>query len=237
MSVGGHEVEAAVVVRIEKSRAEAEDVAAGRCQADRRGMIGEEPLPQVMEERRRFAVEVGDRQVGQGRRRPGRRTPPPCPPGSPPRRWPPRPPTWPHLLEMKPAQVAEEDSWPSNRWRRRDRPVHHHRDRRRRRPGRGRRCRRFQPRPSRPQTGRRRCGRHGPAATSIERGSHAIVIVPEGSVQIRGLSVIPMAVMADIEVEVAVVVQIGEGRRGRPVAVAARPALSVTSSNVPSPRL
>ena len=40
-----------------------------------------------------------------------------------------------------------------------------------------------------------------------------------------GVVGVPDAVVADVEVEVAVVVQVGEGRRGRPVAVAAQPRL------------
>ena len=54
------------------------------------------------------------------------------------------------------------------------------------------------------------------------RGSHAIVIVPDGSLQTRGVSVSQTTVVTDIQVEVAVIVNIGKRRRGRPVAVATK---------------
>ena len=38
-----------------------------------------------------------------------------------------------------------------------------------------------------------------------------------------GMVGIPLEVMADVEIQVAVVVQVGEGRRGRPVAIAPQP--------------
>ena len=43
--------------------------------------------------------------------------------------------------------------------------------------------------------------------------------------QSSGIDGVPVEVVADIEVEVAVVVEVGPGRRGRPVAVAAEPGL------------
>ena len=49
--------------------------------------------------------------------------------------------------------------------------------------------------------------------------------MPAGRVQRPGCRRVPIDVVADIQVEVAVAVEIGEGRRGRPVAVAAQAGL------------
>ena len=69
----------------------------------------------------------------------------------------------------------------------------------------------------------------GPQKTKIFRAS---------SKQALRVLAVPVDIMADVEIEVAVAVEVGEGRRGGPVAVARRgPAFSVMSSNVPSPLL
>ena len=64
MPVGLRQVEPAVVVGVEEGGAEAQHVAGGRRQADRRGVVAELPGPEVVEERGRLAVEVGHGQVG-----------------------------------------------------------------------------------------------------------------------------------------------------------------------------
>ena len=64
MSVGGQQVEASVVVDVEEGDAEAEQVAAGRGQADGRGLVGEGTLPQVAKERGRLTIEIRHGQVG-----------------------------------------------------------------------------------------------------------------------------------------------------------------------------
>ena len=61
--VGRHQIEPAVVVGVEESRAETEAVAAGGRQAGGGGMVGEEPLPEVVEQGGGLAVEIRDRQI------------------------------------------------------------------------------------------------------------------------------------------------------------------------------
>ena len=189
------------------------------------------PAAQVAEERRRLAVEVGDEQVGpavavevaDGR---------------------------PHARLERARGVAGDaastsraprtscrrgcarGSWPSCRWRRTGRPA-----RRRRRPPRrpralARRGRRARPRRSRPRTGRRRCGTDGrdERGTSWACSSRTAGPGSTGFARLRPwcgaerrMVGVPDQVMADVQVEVAVAVQVGEGGRSRPVAVAAQP--------------
>ena len=233
MPVGGHEVEPAVVVGIQERRAEAQPVPARGRQADRGRVIGEEALAQVAEERRGLAVEVGDRQVG----------PPvavevaagdaharlvtPTGVGRHPR-------NVTDFLEPESPQVPEEEV-------RRavvgDEEVDpavvvevggHHAQApaivvddpasavtSTNRP------------PSLRKTWSGSASSAGVAGEDMSRWVRA-------DPRIRGF---PDAVVADIQVEVPVVVQISERRRGRPVAIAPQPGLRVTSSNVPSPRL
>ena len=63
VTVGGQEVEPAVVVGVEEGDAEAQAVSAGRVQADRGRAVGEEARAEVLVERGRLAEEVGDGQV------------------------------------------------------------------------------------------------------------------------------------------------------------------------------
>ncbi len=63
MSVGGQQVESAVVVDVEEGDAETEQVAGGCGQAHVRGLIGERSLAQVAKERGRLPVEIRHGQV------------------------------------------------------------------------------------------------------------------------------------------------------------------------------
>ena len=65
MPVGGEQVEPAVVVGIQKSGPETEEITAGRCQPGGGRVVDEEALAQVVKEAGRFAVIVRDGQVDQ----------------------------------------------------------------------------------------------------------------------------------------------------------------------------
>ncbi len=88
---------------------------AGRRQADRGGVIGEEAAAEVAVERRRLAEVVRHGEVGAGRRRRGRRRRSPSRPGSsrPPRTRP-RPPSPSPRTGNRPG--CGKDSWPSCHW-------------------------------------------------------------------------------------------------------------------------
>ena len=64
VAVGRDQVEPAVVVCVEERDAEAQQVPAGRGQSDRGGLVGEDAPAQVAEQRGGLAVVVGDGQVG-----------------------------------------------------------------------------------------------------------------------------------------------------------------------------
>ena len=65
MAVCRDQIEPAVVIEVEKSHAESEPVAACHREAVLRGMVAEYAVAQVLVQGRVFAVKVGDGQVGQ----------------------------------------------------------------------------------------------------------------------------------------------------------------------------
>ena len=128
VAVGGDQVERAVVVRVEESDPEPEDVTARDSQSDRRGPVGEEPVAQVLEKTWWTRCRSWSPPDRDARHRPGRRKPRPSLPGSFPRRW-----RRPRRIVRFPGSGSppgcETSNWRSCRSRRKDRCVRRRRGR------------------------------------------------------------------------------------------------------------
>ena len=202
-------------------------------QSDRCCLVCEQPLTQVVEKRGRLAVKVGDRQVGkpvavQVAASDAHASLEPRPSCRPRRRKRPSPRTG-------SLQGCGTGNWLTCHWRRKDRCGHRHRGQRRRPPAHARRGRRCPAAASRPRTVRCHCGRRGPAARrSRGRSSGSPGF---GRRSRRRVLVVERQVVADVEVEVAVAVEIGERRRSGPVAIASEPGPVGDVFESPVPRL